>query len=121
MLVATGLLLVAAAGCSQARQPPEADGRATTTAGAPTQPASASEPYELYTHCGIRWAKIRGTFWYPETELSDGSGNPPKGWGNPYQSGRLTFQSARTATFTSPAGQVVFHWSADTNPPLICS
>ena len=33
-------------------------------------------PYELLTHCGITWARIRGTFWKADHPLSDGHGNP---------------------------------------------
>jgi hypothetical protein len=78
-------------------------------------------PFNLYTHCGITWAKIRGTFWRAEDELSDGNGNPPEGWGNPYQAGRLSFPSPRTATFSSPAGEVIFHRTSRSKPPFICS
>jgi hypothetical protein len=93
------------------------------------QPAQETSPvdsahgvsYKLFTHCGIKWAKIRGTFWRAEHELSDGNGNPPEGWGNPFQAGRLSFRSQRTATFRSPAGVVVFHRTSQSMPPFICS
>jgi hypothetical protein len=77
--------------------------------------------YRLLTHCGIRWARIRGTFWKTNRPLSDGRGNPPAGWGNPYQAGTLTFTSERTAVFSSPAGTVAFHRTSRTRVPLICS
>jgi hypothetical protein len=93
------------------------------------QPAQETSPvgsaqgvaFNLYTHCGIKWAKIRGTFWRAEHELSDGNGNPPEGWGNPFQAGRLSFQSRRTATFRSNAGAVVFHRTSQSQPPFVCS
>jgi hypothetical protein len=96
------------------------------TAGQPAQktsPAASTHgvAFSLYTHCGIKWARIRGTFWRAEHELSDGNGNPPEGWGNPSQAGRLSFQSRRTATFSSTAGQVIFHRTPHTEPPFICS
>ncbi len=77
--------------------------------------------YSLLTHCGITWARIRGRFWKADHPLSDGHGNPPAGWGNPYQSGTLTFTSERTAVFASPAGKVRFHRTSRTRPPLTCS
>ncbi|MGZ6616382.1 MAG: hypothetical protein ACXVFQ_18365 [Solirubrobacteraceae bacterium] len=78
-------------------------------------------PYQLLTHCGITWARIRGTFWKADRPLSDGHGNPPAGWGNPYQAGTLRFTSVRTAIFTSPAGSVTFHRTTRTRPAVICS
>ena len=66
----------------------------TTTARIP-----AGRPYQLYTHCGIEWAKINGTFWRAKQPLSDGSGNPPDGWANPYQEGRLALIGPTTARF----------------------
>lgn len=77
--------------------------------------------YRLFTHCGIQWAQIRGTYWKPTRALSDGNGNPPVGWGNPYQAGALSFTSANTAVFRSVAGSVTFHRTALTRPPVLCS
>ena len=126
LLAIAAMLLVAVSGCAQST---ETAGRGTPTAREPahrTGPArdagsADGVPFNLYTHCGIRWAKIRGTFWYAEHEMSDGNGNPPEGWGNPIQSGRLSFQSRRTATFTSTAGQVIFHRTSQTEPAFMCS
>jgi|SRR3954447_4462738 hypothetical protein len=109
------VLLIAASGCG-----------GSDTAGQPAQKTSPVDsthgvPFNLYTHCGIEWARIRGTFWRAEHELNDGSGNPPEGWGNPSQAGRLSFQSRRTATFSSTAGLVIFHRTSRSKPPFICS
>src|SRR5437588_12010288 len=71
-------------------------------------PGARAIRYQLYTHCGIEWARIKGTFWRAQHPVSDGSGNPPAGWGNPFQLGTLTFTNTKTARFTSPAGTVVF-------------
>jgi len=81
----------------------------------------SSEPYQLYTHCGIRWAKFHGTYWKTSQLLSDGQGNPPAGWGNPFQAGILTFTSPTTAVFKSKAGNVIFTRTARTDPPFVCS
>jgi hypothetical protein len=82
---------------------------------------ASATPYRLYTHCGIEWAKIKGTFWRAEHPLSDGNGNPPAGWGNPFEPGTLTFTNAKTARFTSAAGTVIFDRTARARPPFICS
>ena len=76
--------------------------------------------YRLFTHCGIEWAKIAGTFWRADHPLSDGHGNPPPGWGNPFQDGAITLTGA-TARFTSRAGTVTFHRTNRTRPPFVCS
>jgi len=58
--------------CRQATASPAAAPAARATT--PPKPI----PYNLYTHCGIGY--------YETTPpLNDGSGNPPPGWGNPYQ------------------------------------
>jgi hypothetical protein len=109
-LVALGLAIVAAGCGSHAKS-------------ASKQPTSGSvgKPYQLFTHCGIEWAKIDGTFWRATHPLSDGNGSPPPGWGNPYQNGTLDLISRRSARFTSSAGTVVFERTSRTRPPVICS
>ena len=95
------------------------DVRAVT--GTPTgASAEAGEAYDLYTHCGIEWAKIHGVMWRTRPALSDGSGNPPAGWGNPSQAGTVSFVGDDTAVFTSSAGTVTFHRTARTEPPFLC-
>lgn len=94
---------------------------ATAAAGCGSQTIARGEPYRLYTHCGIQWARIDGTFWRATPPLSDGSGNPPRGWGNPFQQGTLFFRSRTRAEFTTSAGSVVFKWTGRTQPPVICS
>ena len=90
-------------------------------AGCGPQVVAGGKPYELYTHCGIQWARIDGTFWRATQPLSDGSGNPPRGWGNPFQEGTLIFRSRTRAEFSSSAGSVVFNRTARTESPVICS
>ena len=75
---------------------------ATTTAPKPI-------PYNLYTHCGIDYVQVGNRYYEVTPPLSDGSGNPPPGWGNPYQPGTLTVISPTQAVFTDKAGhRVVF-------------
>lgn len=64
-------------------------------------------PHQLYTHCGIWETRFAEAQWLTEPELSDGSSNPPAGWGNPYQSGRMRLLTATTAEFRDSAGHVV--------------
>jgi hypothetical protein len=111
-LVAALALITAPLGCGQKHEP------GSTTR---PDPAALSRPYRLYTHCGIMWARIRGAFWRASPELSDGSGNPPAGWGNPYQQGTLRFVNPTTAVFNSPAGRATFRRTRATAPPFVCS
>jgi hypothetical protein len=108
-------LAAVVAGCGSGR------GRSATQATASTRSAHPSQPYTLLTHCGIEWARINGTFWRAEHPLSDGSGNPPPGWGNPDQGGTLTLITPTTARFDSPAGTVTFKRTSRKRPPQICS
>ncbi len=72
-------------------------------------PAGKSAPYNLYTHCGISEARVGSQYYLAVHPLSDGAGNPPAGWGNPYQAGTMTEVSATEAVFTDSAGhRVVF-------------
>jgi hypothetical protein len=102
---------VALAGC----------GSQTSSSTRTTTRARAIRPYRLYTHCGIEWARIAGRFWRAEPPLSDGSGNPPAGWGNPFQDGTLVFITPAIARFDSRAGSVMFERTSRRQPPLICS
>jgi len=71
--------------------------------------AGSARPYRLYTHCGIDEARIGNRYFEAAHPLSDGAGNPPAGWGNPYQQGTMTLLSPSTAVFRDGAGHhVVF-------------
>jgi hypothetical protein len=87
------------------------------------EPSARSSPYALYTHCGIDEANIDGHWYEASQPLSDGSGNPPAGWGNPSQQGTVTFLSATEVVFTDDAGhRVLFVLRPDaTGPRRICS
>jgi hypothetical protein len=77
------------------------------TNGTTTAAVAKSSPYNLYTHCGIDEARIGDRYFEATRPLSDGSGNPPAGWGNPYQAGMMTQVSAAEAVFTDSAGHHV--------------
>src|SRR5436305_2301694 len=86
-----------------------------------TRRAHTRRAYQLYTHCGIKWAKIDGTFWRARHPLSDGSGNPPAGWGNPFQDGTLVLIGPTSARFDAAAGSVTFERTSQRRAPTICS
>lgn len=119
MKFATGalLLLLAVTGCGSATHP-IAPGSASAS------PASrVIQSFDLYTHCGIREAKIGSDFYAASSVLDDGNGNPPTGWGNPYQVGTMTVYVNGTAHFSAPGGlEADFHLRPGaTTWAMICS
>ena len=86
-------------------------------------PAGKSVPYDLYTHCGISEARVGTHYYLADHPLSDGAGNPPAGWGDPYQAGTMTLVSATEAVFTDTAGhRVTFRARPDAKTFLrVCS
>lgn len=78
--------------------------------GGPPKQAARSVPYRLLTHCGIDEARIGSTYYVADHPLSDGQGNPPPGWGNPFQAGKMTLPRPGVAEFRDSRGQRVrFH------------
>ena len=62
------------------------------------------QSFSLYTHCGIYELRVDGKFYERVGgPLDDGSGNPPKGWDNPYQAGRLSVRG-NGVVFTDDRG-----------------
>ena len=66
---------------------------------------SSAAPFELYTHCGIHELKTDDGRFFERADgpLTDGNGNPPPGWDNPYQSGQLVV-TEDAAVFTDDSG-----------------
>ncbi|WP_422934109.1 hypothetical protein [Sinomonas sp. P47F7] len=63
----------------------------------------------LTTHCGIHEVRVGNTFYATDKILDDGNGNPPAGWGNPFQAGTITV-TGQDAVFRDAAGHTVtFH------------
>lgn len=95
------MALLALAGCGATHAPLSVHSpsvpRATPTA----------SPFTLYTHCGIREARIGQHFYLAAKPLGDGNGNPPAGWDNPFQEGTMTVTSPTTAVFRDAKGHRV--------------
>ncbi|GAB3557644.1 hypothetical protein GCM10027405_02790 [Arthrobacter alkaliphilus] len=68
-----------------------------------------SVPFALFTHCGIYEARVQDTFFVADQPLDDGNGNPPAGWGNPYQSGTITVTGQRAVFHDDLGHTVTFH------------
>src|ERR1039457_770589 len=92
-LLMAGGVAVVLAGCGSGPAPLAGGAsRPATTAVA----AGAPRPYQLSTHCGIDEARIGNRYYEAVHPLSDGQGNPPAGWGNPYQQGTMTLRPPRS-------------------------
>ncbi len=97
--------------------PGTSTGTATTQPPSPEPTALTSFRYTLYTHCGIHFASFDGRVW-ATTPLSDGSANPPAGWGNPGQPGQVDILTKGKAVFTAPGlPPLVFHPTSE-QPPM---
>jgi hypothetical protein len=77
----------------------------TSGLGAGAAPVSVVD-FDLYTHCGIREARVGSTYYDATPVLDDGNGNPPPGWGNAFQHGRMSLYADGSAVFTDDAGHV---------------
>ena len=74
-----------------------------------TTTVASGVPFDLFTHCGIYEARVQDTFFAAEQPLDDGNGNPPAGWGNPYQSGTITVEGQRAVFHDDSGHTVTFH------------
>jgi len=55
--------------------------------------------YVLRTHCGILDTYSAGRLWRANPALTDGSGNPPRGWENPEALGTMRLVHTNLAEF----------------------
>jgi hypothetical protein len=81
-----------------------------------------SYQFRLYTHCGLDWPlamDFDGSFWAPigPGPFSDGSGNPPAGFGNPVDQGTITLISPTLTQYRSSNGTVM-QWSRHPGPQI---
>lgn len=88
-------------------------GRPTATASM-IDPAAA-QPHQLFTHCGVIWTQFLGKSWFASPPLSDGSGNPPAGFGNPVDHGTIQVVGPHQLRYVSSGGRTVTF--VDTLPP----
>ncbi len=110
---------LALGGCASAGDLP---GIANATAAGVSVKVGSSSAYSLYTHCGVLSATFNGQTFYAEPTLSDGQGNPPRGWGNPYDAGWLTVTSETTVDFQDASGHFAhFAVAAHRSSVPICS
>jgi hypothetical protein len=73
--------------------------------------------YRLFTHCGVHSAEVNGNTFFAQPPLDDGNGNPPPGWGNPFDNGSLTLVDQHTAVFRDSAGHAVTFTDRPAGPP----
>lgn len=102
-LAGAAVVVVLLAGCAAAG----ARGQATGSAGDPTPRADVVEvveDYALYTHCGVREARVGDQFFVADPVLDDGSGNPLPGWGRGSTVGTMTVYDDGTARFVTAGG-----------------
>lgn len=81
-------------------------GRLENAANSPRAAADRDFPITVYTHCGLDRSRFDfdGSFWRAIGETSDGQGNPPPGYDNPYDAGTIRVLDDGTAQYTSSQG-----------------
>jgi hypothetical protein len=101
-------------------------GGCTTRAPDPVRPthvetSAAGIEVLLETHCGVRYLVVNGD-WFERAGglLTDGQGNPPAGWGNPYHAGRVVLLGG-IARFSDDAGHHETFRRLDAAPPTRCA
>ncbi len=85
-----------------------------------TPQVGVAYPVDLLTHCGVVGIDIGGVWFAADPPLVEAGGNPPAGWGNPYQPGTVTLQSSEQATFTDDAGHLVRLRADESARPSLC-
>jgi len=117
------LLTLAAASCSNEIDGPVQRAQTDVDNVAPYGPgAKVGETYDyvLYTHCGIEWTRIDGLWW--RTTVRGDDGNPPSGWGNPYDAGRLVIVDQDSATYSGgPGDDITFERTSLAEAPFHCA
>ncbi len=77
----------------------------------------------MLTHCGAENIVLNGKWWHAVTPLygpqGEGAG-APDGWGDPFQAGSLTLQSADTAVFEAVGTRVALKPSSTGEPVRVC-
>jgi len=112
-----------ASGATSTRGAPESASPARTHEPGPTGPASPvpnavvgiGYAFNLYTHCGIRYASFDSRNWVAFQPMP----GIPDGWDNPYQSGTMTLVKADVARFAGPRG-IVFNFIPTSKTIPVC-
>jgi hypothetical protein len=94
-------VLLALAGCGSSTPPAPSSPTSSPASRADVQ---TIPEFDLYTHCGVREARIGTVYYAASPVLDDGHGNPPPGWGNPGQVGSMTVRPDGTAHFSASGG-----------------
>ncbi len=119
LVASVALMLAACGGDHGVTGPPMADIDNKPPYG-PGVEVGKSYDYVLYTHCGIEWARIDGVWWHT-VPIDDGNGNPPSGWGNPYNAGELVVMDDFTAVYSSGRdNNVEFKRTNNVKAPFVC-
>jgi hypothetical protein len=115
-MAAAAAVLAVLSGCATPAAP------AIDASTSPTTTAASSVPFALFTHCGIYEAQVQDTFFVADRPLDGGHGNPPAGWGNPYQSGTITVAGSQAVFHDDSGHTVTFHERPGaTSFPQTCS
>src|SRR5680860_386841 len=72
-----------------------------------SQPTGA--PFNLITHCAIRWADFDGVLWEP-TEPLDRREELPAGWETPLQRGVFTVESPHRTLLRPVSARIPTQW-----------
>lgn len=75
-------------------------------ANSPAAIPGVDQALSIYTHCGLDRSRFDfdGSFWQAIGETSDGAGNPPDGYDNPFDGGAIRLVPDGTAEYTSSRG-----------------
>ncbi|MFE7132119.1 hypothetical protein ACFVIM_14775 [Streptomyces sp. NPDC057638] len=128
LLTLTGLAL---SGCSPPESEPRLAGRAAPTLPARGLPTGTGEtgparpeqqkpyPYDIYTHCGIKWVSFGGRWWvldtvFPGAEQVQGKPAPPH---QQWIAGYMTLIGPDTATFDAAGMPSLQFIPAQGDPP----
>ena len=101
-----GLVKVPAAGSGQLADAPKERG----------MQVGKKYRFTLYTHCGIEFARFDGRWWHTAPLID--RGNPPRGWGNPSQRGKLMLLDEDRAEFRGDNGKKLTFTPANEQPPM---
>ncbi|MFN8146021.1 MAG: hypothetical protein U0R76_01035 [Candidatus Nanopelagicales bacterium] len=98
IIAASALALSACSTAVPASAPP------TAAPSASREVSTYVSEFELYTHCGVREARVGDRYYEATPVLDDGQGNPPPGWGRGSTVGTMTMYADGTAHFSAPGG-----------------